>query len=158
MVKLARLTPRPAKQSAAPDDPLQWWNERAAELQHQGGFTQGRAELKAFCELGDIYRAATIPIGRGPRHCAWCHAKCERPIRVRKDVAGCVCCDGWCMSRFLVERRAKIDATLVGFGCVPRVDQGDIGHIDAEINALCTPRQAHDALEELLHDLGRSAP
>jgi hypothetical protein len=136
MARLTRIAPHPAKQPLAPADPLQWWNERSAELQHQAGLTQGRAELKAFCELGDIMRAATTPIGRGPRHCAWCHEKCEKPIQVRPGLAGCVCCNRDCWSKFLVARRSRIDAALVNLGCVPRTDQGDIEHIDAELAAL----------------------
>lgn len=148
MAKLTRLPMRHAKQpSVSIDDPLAWWNERAATLQHQDGFTQGRAELKAFCELGDLMRAQTVPIGRGPRHCAWCHTKCEAPIRVRPTIAGCVCCNAQCLSQFLIHRRTVIDATLVNLGCVPRTDQGDIEHIDAEIAALAAPK---DALDELL--------
>lgn len=112
------------------------WNERAAELQHGGGWSQGRAELKAFFELGDRLRAETMPNGLGARRCAWCGGKCERPMSVRRGLAGVVVCSAEHYSEFWIDRRTRLDARLYQIGCRPNPTAEDIAAIDAEINAL----------------------
>ncbi len=112
------------------------WNERAGELEHSGGLTKGRAELRAFYELGDTIRAMTMPRGLGARCCAWCGSKCERPMPVRKGIAGVVVCSAEHYSEFWINRRTRIDARLYEIGCRPDPTKDDIAAIDQAIAEL----------------------
>ena len=119
-----------------PNELVAIWNERAAELQHQAGLSQGRAELKAFYELGDKLRAETMPRGFGARTCVVCGAKCERPMPVRRGVAGVVVCTAEHYSEFWIDRRTRLDARLYQIGCRPNPSKEDIAAIDQQISEL----------------------
>lgn len=120
-----------------------WWNERAAELEHAAGLTKGRAELKAFYELGDRLRAETMPRGAGARRCAWCGGKCERPMPVRRGVAGVVVCSAEHYSDFWIDRRTRLDARLYQIGCCPNPSKEDIAAVDQQIAELAPNPDTH---------------
>lgn len=120
---------------------LAWWHERAGTLE-ASGWTKGRAELKAFFELGDRVRAQTLPRGFGARKCAWCGIRCDNPMPVRKGLAGVVVCSAKHYSEFLVDRRTRIDARLYAIGCQPEPTPDDFRLIDADLKKLETPTPA----------------
>lgn len=112
------------------------WHERAGELEHLAGLSRGRAELRAFYELGDAVRAETQPRGLGARRCAWCGCKCSQPIPVRRGLAGVAVCSAEHYSEFWIDRRTRIDARLYQIGCRPNPSAEDIAAIDQEIEEL----------------------
>ena len=112
------------------------WHERAASLQHEAGLSKGRAELKAFYELGDQVRAQTTPHGAGARHCAWCGLRCDSPIPVRRGLAGVVVCSAEHYSEFWIDRRTRIDARLYAIGCRPEPTKEDLAALDKEIDEI----------------------
>ncbi len=114
------------------------WNERAGELEHSAGMSKGRAELRAFYELGDQIRSMTTPRGYGARRCAWCGGKCERPMAVRRGLAGVVVCSAEHYSEFWIDRRTRIDARLYEIGCRPNPTAEEIASIDHDIDELRT--------------------
>jgi hypothetical protein len=122
------------------DSLVQAWHERAAELQHQAGLSKGRAELRAFYELGDRVRAQTTPHGAGARRCAWCGERCLKPMAVRPGLAGVVVCSPAHYSEFWIDRRTRIDARLYQIGCRPEPTKEDIAAIDQAIEELEPPR------------------
>jgi hypothetical protein len=114
---------------------LAMWHERAGELEHSG-WPKGRAELKAFYELGDQIRSQTTPRGLGARRCAWCGNRCDHPMPARRGLAGVVVCNGDCYSEFWIDRRTRIDARLYAIGCKPEPTKEDLAAIDQAIDEL----------------------
>ena len=121
------------------------WHERAGALENSG-WTKGRAELKAFFEIGDRLREQTTPRGLGARRCVWCGNRCEHPMPARKGLAGVVVCNGACHSAFWTDRRMRIDARLYAIGCRPEPTPEDFKLIDDDLKKL----EPKDALQELL--------
>lgn len=120
------------------------WHERAGELEHSAGLTKGRAELRAFYEIGDQIRSMTAPRGYGARRCVWCGCRCDNPMQVRRGLAGVVVCCAEHYSEFWINRRTQIDARLYLIGCKPEPTKDDIAAIDGEIDELRAPTQGSE--------------
>jgi hypothetical protein len=114
------------------------WHERAGELENSG-WPKGRAELKAFYELGDKIRSLTMPSGLGARKCAWCGNRCVSPMPARRGLAGVVVCNAACYSELWIDRRNRIDARLYAIGCTPDPTKEDMIALEQQIDELKAP-------------------